>query len=127
MSLLDDAKSVVKLVQQLDNLELLKKVMSLQTEIIDLMEENRTLKEKSIELTAQLKSQGNIVFRDDSYWDENGDGLYCVPCWDSGKRKMRMVGGKGVFSCPTCGFSFMTPEEQDRIDAFLEESGGRMY
>jgi regulator of replication initiation timing len=60
MGILDTAKDVITLVQKADNLELVKQVLALQTDIMKMMEENRGLKEGNRELETQFEGVGQF-------------------------------------------------------------------
>lgn len=46
MSILDTLKETIGLIQKVDNIDLYRRMMDLQTQVVELAEENRTLKER---------------------------------------------------------------------------------
>lgn len=66
MAILDTAKAVFELVQKLDNIELNKKIITLQSDIMGLMAENSQLKEQVSELRQKLSFHSGLVFREDA-------------------------------------------------------------
>lgn len=113
MSIIDNIKDVVKLVQKIDNLELLQKILNLQTEVIDLTEQ---LKQKD-EIISQLKDaldlKGRLTCKDSAYYltNKNGkiiDGPFCTKCFDVDHFKCRLVpdNKEPQVICPNCKVSF---------------------
>jgi len=113
MSIVDNIRDVVKLVQKIDNVELLHKILTLQTEVTDLTEQ---LKQKD-EIIAQLKDaldlKGKLVCKDSAYYiaDESGkitDGPFCTKCFDVDHLKCRLIADnkEPQVICPKCKVSF---------------------
>lgn len=101
-------KDVVSLVQKSNDLELLKKVMELQTAGTGLSEENVQLKREVHRLEEALSITGDLQYDKSSYWlrkgDEKGEGPYCSRCWEVDHRLIRMLphrAGRGS-ECPQC-------------------------
>jgi len=113
MGIIENAKEAVKLVQQIDNIELYRKVLDLQGEAIDLTEQ---LKQKD-EIISQLKDaldlKGRLTCKDSAYYltSENGeiiDGPFCTKCFDVDHLKCRLVpdNREPQVICPNCKVSF---------------------
>ena len=81
MSIIDDAKSLAKLLQDIGRMDLYQKMVNLQGEIIDLKEDNVKLHEENIQLKEKIKVKDNLVFDGNKYWlkKEEGevDGPFC--------------------------------------------------
>ena len=87
MSVIDDVKSIAKIVQQIDNVDLYQKILDLQSEVMELCDENAALK-------AQVKHLS----------EKFGSGPFCSSCWDSQTNLIRLVTVQGkYYGCPTCG------------------------
>ena len=90
MGILDTAKDVITLVQKADNLELVKQVLALQSDIMKMMDENRTLKDENY------------------YWlpkeDGTEDGPFCSACQDGDHKLVRATEGatRGHYYCQVC-------------------------
>lgn len=120
MSIIDVTRDAVALVQKLDNVDLLKKLLDVQREALAMLEENKTLLTRIRELEAALEDQNTIESIDDNleaddgvYWrrqDDWLDGPYCTRCWDVTTTLVRCKkeyshGRKGTFPfwrCPEC-------------------------
>lgn len=100
MSLIEDLKDTVKIIQKIDNLDLYRKILDLQAEVMDLVEENRNLK-------LQLQNKDSIIFTDSAYWkkieDNKFDGPFCPRCWDYESKLIRLIKHQGYHpKCPQC-------------------------
>lgn len=115
MGFVDNVKDVVKVAREIDNVELNRKIIDLQTEAISLIEENAKLKKEVQELTEKLAFQGSLKHRDGAYWKSDDDGPFCMPCWDD-KHKLMRMNGPDVYHCPTCGYNYITEAHARFID-----------
>ena len=101
MGIIDDVKSVTKVIQQIDNVELYRQILDLQAEIMNLVDENRNLKET-------LKTKESLVFEHNAYWKKaqdgtRSDGPFCSRCWDKENQPVRMlVIDSRWHECPSC-------------------------
>ncbi len=108
MGILDEVKSLVKTVQQIDNIELYKKILDLQAHIMELLEENRRLKGDVDSLREKLRVKESLKFERDAYWieplDGQKDGPFCCKCWDTNQLLVRMIfcGDPAYSECPSC-------------------------
>jgi hypothetical protein len=108
VGILETAKDVITLVQKADNLELVKQVLALQSDIMKMMDENRILKEENRALNAQLHIKQKLVFRNNRYWLPKEDGTehgpFCSACHDSDGKLIRMTTGAtpGTHFCQVC-------------------------
>src|SRR6266536_3321393 len=75
MGILDTLKDAVVLIQKADNIELNRTILNLQTQVFELVEENRALKDK-------LVVRDQLSHRQNAYW-KGDDGPYCTRCWDA--------------------------------------------
>ena len=100
MSIVDNLKEVVALVQKIDNIELLRQIMSLQAEVLSLWDENNRLKAEVRAVKEQLAYAGELRFHRDGYWkptpDGKEEGPFCSVCWDVDRTLVRMNNEVGV-------------------------------
>lgn len=106
MGVVDTVRDIAVLVQKADNIELNQKILRLQAELGDLLDENRRLKDRVGELEAIQKIKEDLIFEDNLYWrraEDGRDGPYCTKCWDSNQDLIRLqaLDPKGWF-CPSC-------------------------
>ena len=108
LGILDTVKDVVTLVQKADNLELVKQILTLQSDIMKMMDENRTLKDEIRALKEQLHIKQKLIFRQDDYWmpvvDGPDEGPFCSVCQNVDGKLVRMSKrgmGSGHF-CQAC-------------------------
>lgn len=111
MAVYDAIKDAVSIAQKADNIELYRLLIDVQKESLDLLEENRQLKERIKELEDNSKIGESLIFQDYHYYkieDKDFKEPYCSNCWDSNKKLIRVhvniwVSGKGIANrCPNC-------------------------
>lgn len=97
MGILDNAKQVAKAVEEIHNLELYQRVLSLHSDIIELVEENNRLRGEITELKRQHEIRGKLrVVNNPSHvyylYNAQGqqeDGPFCTVCWDIDAKLVR--------------------------------------
>lgn len=113
MGIIETAKEVVSLVQKADNIDLTNKILELQNQLLELVQ-NGWDKQKEIELLRrqmeELKNEKSVreelTFAHNAYWrgpaEEKGNGPYCANCWDQRTRLARMLhNGDHLSHCPS--------------------------
>jgi hypothetical protein len=94
MGFLENAKDAAKLVQQIGNMELYDKLISLQTDAMAILDENWKLKDENRALKGELETQKQRQnVQDDVEWIEDG-GFFI--------RKSERQAGKTIRYCPLC-------------------------
>src|SRR5688500_13565078 len=92
MGVIDTAKEAVQLVQKIDNIELYRKILELQSDALKMVDENSNLRDKVKELEGAFAIKDTLVFEDNSYFvvKESGkEGPYCSLCWDKDRKLVR--------------------------------------
>lgn len=62
MGLLDEIKSLATTIKQIDNIELYRKILDLQAEAMQLLEEKAAVEKENRELREKLTIQGELKF-----------------------------------------------------------------
>jgi len=113
MGIIENAKDAVKLVQKIDNIELYRKILDLQAEAFELIEQSKLKDEKIDKLKKALKVKGKMVCKDSAYYltDDKGkiiDGPFCTKCFDTDQDTIRIVAHTtgGQVKCLKCKVIF---------------------
>jgi len=128
MSIIDNIRNVADVLRKADNIELYRQILDLQADASKILDENRELKEKLKELETSLQQQEDVEFKNNAYWKKSdGDGPYCVPCWDGKGKLMRMIDDDGYVSCPNseCHYCYQTNECKRREQESVERNRRR--
>jgi regulator of replication initiation timing len=108
MSIVDNVKDVAKIVKQIDNIELYKKILDLQAEAMKLVGENTELKNEIRSLKEKLSLKETLKFRYNVYWrvkdDSKEEGPFCSKCWDTEEKLVHMIikDDDSWARCPAC-------------------------
>ncbi|MBP1931977.1 hypothetical protein [Ammoniphilus resinae] len=103
MGIIGDIKSIGEIVQKADNIELYRKILDLQYEAMNVIEQLNELKEENRILKEKLKTVENLTFKGNMYFKNGVNEPFCSKCWDADSKLVRLHGdGAGWFQCPLC-------------------------
>lgn len=108
MGVIENVKELAATIQKIDNIDLYRKILDLQGEVQNLVQDNRQLRDQVHDLEQRWATHQKLVFRHNVYWlpTEAGgeDGPFCTNCWDNRKTLIRMHQKADVNDtwCPTC-------------------------
>jgi hypothetical protein len=112
MAILDTIKEVASIAQQIDNLELVKRIMELQQQVFAQQDENRALIEEVRTLRAKLETRDQLAFRKNAYW-RGEEGPFCSRCFDAEGLVVRLIVQQGYSpKCPKCETFAPDPERK---------------
>jgi len=112
VGIIGDIKDVAKAVQQAGNLDLYKRILDLQGEALDLMEQLQEKNRTITELRQQLEKKRKVVYHLSVYYGagEDGkpttDGPYCPHCYDVSAILCHLQVYEGNGYCPECKQNF---------------------
>ena len=109
-------KEVVELVQKTDNIDLVRKILTLQTELGDLGEERQKDKERIRELEAKVKTKESLRYEAPFYFLPNDSTPICSSCWDTKELVVRLpppvkVAEGPRYDCPSCKNHVVYPRD----------------
>ena len=125
MGIIENAKEAVKLVQQIDNIELYRNILGLQAEALELVQQLREKDETIEKLKTALELKGEMICEHSAYYqlDEQGNkisGPFCTNCFDNEQATRRLVPGArpngqaghvwAWVQCPKCKVPFLKEE-----------------
>ena len=85
MSIIANAKEIAELVKKLDDIELYRKIIELEGEIIKLAREKHALDLRVEELNKSLQTTSQMCFREPFYYVEGDSVPFCPKCWEVDK------------------------------------------
>lgn len=114
MSTISDVKELAKLIQDLGRMDLYKKVVDLQSDIVELTEERNRLREENRVLKEKKSIKDSLRFDTNLYWLKKGNneiGPFCQSCMDSEEKLVRLIeyGHSEYLECSVCKKYFKTP------------------
>lgn len=113
MGLIGEAKEIAQVLQKAGNIELYGKMLQIQSDALELQEENDRLRRENVELKTQLELKASMTFRA-PYWYQEGDTVpHCPNCWEGSRKAMHLVGDPTVsVRCPQCDFRYVVPSDE---------------
>jgi uncharacterized protein with PIN domain len=115
MSIISDLQVAAKVIKKTGEIELYQKLLEHREKIVEIIEENNTLKQKIEKLEKILKIKGSIIFERQVYWLEDKEkniieGPFCPKCYDDEKLFMHLIASDvdpNIKRCPRCRFTRM--------------------
>ena len=110
MGILEEAKTIASAVQEINNLELYKRVLALHSDIIAIVEENKRLHEENTNLRGNLATRARMAFKPPFFFQDGDETPFCAPCWESKNLAAHLVHAfeneeRTRWECPTCKYS----------------------
>lgn len=118
MGLIDNAREMVSLAAEVGKIDLHQKAVDLMAQLVQLSDENQSLRQQVAALTEKLAIGGTLDFNNDAYWRpavdavagiEYQDGPFCSRCWDMTAKLVRLHTVPGLMpgsvlghKCPEC-------------------------
>lgn len=107
MSVVENVKEIADLIKKAGDVELYRRIVNLEGEVLDLTRRNRELENMIEELQRTLNVSKKLCFRAPFYWAQ-GDGVpYCPRCWEEKQKTIHAhssVQGSTWYQCPVCQF-----------------------
>jgi hypothetical protein len=108
MNIIVNVKEIADLVKKTGDIELFKKIIGLESEIIELKKDNRRLTGQVAQLQTSLKNKDRMEFHEPFYFLKGDDVPFCPRCWERDELALHMVSdselslsGRG-YTCTTC-------------------------
>ena len=100
MGVVENAKEIADFVQKLGNIELYRKIVELEGQILDLTREKRDLEQRVEELGALLATKHEIRFSPPFYYADGDPTPFCPRCWEADKKAIHLEGPHHVMAGP---------------------------
>lgn len=116
MGAIDNVREVGDLIRKFNDIELNRKILTLETEVIDLTRSNRQLESKVEELNALIELKQKLVHRPPFHWLDGDPHPYCTPCWEDRRKAIHVIlysdnSQTTRWDCPTCKQEYFIEKE----------------
>jgi hypothetical protein len=108
MGVLDNVKEVADLVKKIGDIDLYRKIVNTENEVIELTQQLRTAQQRIRELEGMLSQKQVLTFNAPFYFAEGDLVPLCARCWEVEQKPIHMVlEGAGQvsyasYNCPAC-------------------------
>jgi hypothetical protein len=90
MGAVENVKEIANLIGKFHDIELNRRILKLEEEILDLSRDKRRAEEKIEESEKTLRLKKELNFKEPFYWLEGDKTPFCSACWEgSSKRRLR--------------------------------------
>ena len=112
LGIIDNAKELADLIKKVGDVELYRKIVELEGEIIELTRQTRAQQEEIERLKSLLATKEKMVFRKPFYFLDGDPHPYCPKCWEVDKITVHLDGPAEViagprYDCPNCKTHFI--------------------
>ena len=107
MGLYDAMRDVLNIAQKADNIELYRKLLDLNAQVLELQTEVARLKKENTDLREKEDLSSLLIRHIESFITKKGDVIdlrYCSHCWDVDEKLVQLLCDEenGTFVCPHC-------------------------
>jgi DNA repair exonuclease SbcCD ATPase subunit len=112
MGAVENIKEVADLVKKFNDIELNRRILTLENEVLDLSRDKRRLEEKTEELERVLNLQREIVFDEPYFWLKGDPTPFCPACWERKRKAVHLAalfdnGKHARHDCPVCKHEYV--------------------
>jgi len=108
MNIIENVKEIASLIKKLDDVDLYRRILTLEQEVLELNEENRLFyaKIKNLENIEEITSK--MSFKS-PFWYMAADEIpYCPRCWEDDKKTIHLIDVQEQgYECPSCNRKFV--------------------
>jgi hypothetical protein len=102
MSIIENTKEIAELVKKLGDIDLYKRIVELEGEIIELSRQKWQLAQKVDELEKKTALKAAMRFQQPLYFQDSDAVPFCPTCYETGERAIHLL-DYGVFNSPQKG------------------------
>jgi len=108
VGVVENMKDVADLVKRFNDIELNRRILTLETEVLDLSRDKRRLEEKVEQMEKSLKLRNDLYFHEPFYWVKGDSIPYCASCWETQTAAIHVIFGHdsnegySAWQCPGC-------------------------
>jgi thymidine phosphorylase len=112
MGIIENAKEVADLVKRIGDIDLYRKIIELEGEIIELTRQNRNQQEEIEELKKLVNKKQDMKFVKPFYYIDGDHQPFCPKCWEVNALSVHLTGPVYVtsgprYDCPNCKSFFI--------------------
>jgi hypothetical protein len=111
MGIVENIKDAADLAKKVGDLELYRKIVHLEGEVMDLTRENRQAQQKIEELQKALGLKAKMIFKQPFYYQDGDDVPFCPRCYEKDVQAVHVVLAFDTperigWNCPECKQGF---------------------
>jgi hypothetical protein len=111
MGLVENLKDAADIAQKIGNIELYRKIVELEGEVIELTRKLRLLEDQNENLNRALEVKKEVTYNAPFYYAKGEQNPYCSKCWELDKKLVHISRGIHMssgytYSCPNCKNTF---------------------
>ena len=107
MGIVENIKDAADLAKKVGDLELYRKIVHLEGEVMDLTREKRQAEQKIEELQKQVALKAKMAFKEPFYYQDGDAVPFCPRCYERDAQAVHLFfkfdsGGEARWDCPDC-------------------------
>lgn len=113
MGAVENVKEIADLIGKFHDIELNRRILKLEEEVIDLTRDKRRAEDKIQELERALKFSKQLKFKAPFYWLDGDNHPYCPACWEFKRLAIHVTDTWDPVrynhkECPSCKHHYVT-------------------
>jgi hypothetical protein len=113
MGAVENVKEIANLIGKFHDIELNRRILKLEEEVLDLSRDKRRSEERVEELERALKFKAELEFREPFFWMKGDPVPYCPRCWEEKRVGVHITyshrNSHGEYwDCKSCGAQWTT-------------------
>jgi hypothetical protein len=117
MGVIENMKELADLIKKAGDIDLYRKIIESEGEVIELTRENRRLEDKVSELEKTLALEEKMHFTEPFYYQQGDKTPYCPACWEGKKIAVHVTFNfdnqeRTRWDCPLCKHNFLIEKNQ---------------
>lgn len=119
MGVIENMKDIADLIKKAGDVELYRKIVESEGEVIELTRANRGLENKVRELGEMLALQKEMKFKEPFWWQDGDNTPYCPACWEAHKTAVHVTfifdnEDATRWDCPSCKHMYLIKKRKSR-------------
>lgn len=92
MSILENTKEIAELIKKMGNIDLYKRIVELEGQIINLSRDKHQLEVKLYEIEKAIEQEQDMEFRMPFYYKGEDPHPFCPKCWEANRKAIHLKG-----------------------------------
>jgi hypothetical protein len=125
MGVIENMKDIAELVKKAGDIDLYRKIVESEGQVVDLTRENRRLEEKVQQLEKTLALRGKMTFKEPFWYQEGDETPLCSACHETKDKSVHLKRvSENRWDCPSCNQMYPLKRDAPHSPSGPRQAGG---